>query len=236
MEYKRIAADQFEQVIDHLRMTFFSDEPLNRSVGLCQRGECNKELEEHCLNAMREGLSVMAVDAREGSETIGQIAGVVLNGVLRAGDEQQALDNLPSNTNENYRKIFRLLYTNSLKVDLFACHNVDRVFDVRILSVDSRFRGHGIAKELVCRAEQVAHEAGFRLLRADATGMFSQKILRSQGFEPRSEKLYAKYTDEQGCIILPVEAPHIKLQLLTKELHHKDDSEDVDEEQDERAQ
>lgn len=223
MEYKLISADSYERVIDHLRRNFFADEPLNRAAGLCQQGGGNSELELHSLATLQDQLSLMAVDERDGSETYGQIAGVILNGVLLPGDTEEALDKLQYSSDINYKKIFELLYKHNLQVDLFARYDVDRIFDVRILSVDSRYRGQGIAKELVRRAEQVARKSGYNLLKADATGIFSQKILRSQGFEPFSEQLYDKYTNEEGLIILPVEAPHIKLQLLTKQLKYDSD-------------
>ncbi|KAH8261748.1 hypothetical protein KR044_012774, partial [Drosophila immigrans] len=218
MEYKLISGDYYERVIEHLRGNFFADEPLNRAAGLCQQGGGNRELEHHSLATLQDQLSIMAVDERKDSDTHGQIAGVILNGVLRPGDTEQALDKLQFSCDSNYKKIFELLYRHSLQVDLFTRYNVNRIFDVRILSVDSRYRGQGIAKELVRRAEQVARESGYRLLKADATGIFSQKILRSHGFEAFSEQLYAKYKNDEGQIILPVEAPHIKLQLLTKQI------------------
>lgn len=219
MEYKLITADHFERVIEHLRRNFFADEPLNRAAGLCQHGGGNAELEHHSLTTLQDQLSIMAVDGRKDSNNYGQIAGVILNGVLRPGDTEQALEKLQESTDANYKKIFELLYGHSLQVDLFARYNVEQIFDVRILSVDARYRGQGIAKELVRRAEQVARKSGFQLLKADATGIFSQKILCSQGFQPFSEQLYAKYTNDVGEIILPVEAPHIKLQLLIKQLN-----------------
>ncbi|EDW62387.1 arylalkylamine N-acetyltransferase 1 [Drosophila virilis] len=221
MEYKVITEEHFERVIEHLRGNFFADEPLNHAAGLCQHGGGNAELEHHSLATLQDQLSLMAVDGRADSATYGQIAGVILNGILRPGDTEEALEKLQHSMDENYKKIFELLYGHSLQVDLFARYNVERIFDVRILSVDARFRGQGIAKELVRRAEQVARKSGFRLLKADATGIFSQKILCSQGFQPFSEQLYAKYTNDAGEIILPVEAPHIKLQLLTKQLNYE---------------
>lgn len=53
-------------------------------------------------------------------------------------------------------------------------------------------------------------------MKADATGIFSQKILKSNAFEVLSELYYSKYTDSIGNPILLVEPPHIKLQLLYK--------------------
>ncbi|ALC48420.1 CG13759 [Drosophila busckii] len=217
MEYKLITAEYYEQVIEHLRKNFFADEPLNRAAGLCQRGDGNHELEHHSLSTLADQLSIMAIDTQQDK----QIAGVILNGVLHPGDTEQALQQLQQSSDENYKTIMQLLYTHSLKANLFERYQVRRIFDVRILSVDARYRGQGIAKELVRQSEQLARQCEYCLLRADATGIFSQKILRSQGFETCSEQLYAKYTNAEGKILLPVEAPHIKLQLLTKVLSYE---------------
>ncbi|BFG00366.1 dopamine N-acetyltransferase [Drosophila madeirensis] len=227
MEYKLIGPEHYEDVIDHLRRNFFADEPLNKAAGLCQKGFGNSELEHHSLETLQDQLSLMAVARSEGPGQAGcKIAGVILNGILRPGDTVLALQKLQASSDINFKKIFELLYNHNLKVDLFGRFKVDRIFDVRILSVDASYRGQGIAKELVKHAESLARKRGFRLLKADATGIFSQKILRSHGFELFAEQLYAKYTDAGGQVVLPVEAPHIKLQLLTKKVGH--DEADVD--------
>lgn len=211
MEYKLIKPEHYDQVLEHLRCNFFADEPLNKAAGVCQNGCSSKELEDHCVEAMEDRMSLMTME--QGSC---KIAGVVLNGILRADDTAKALEKLDSSCDPGFRKIFELLYRHNIKNDLFKRFDVDRCFDVRILSVDSGFRGRGIANELVKQSLAVAKKNGFRMLKADATGIFSQKIFRSHGFEVFAEQPYAKYTDDEGRIILPVEAPHIKLQLLYK--------------------
>lgn len=58
-----IPEDRFDDVIAHLRCSFFADEPLNRSVHLCERGQPHRELEEHARQTLRDNLSEMALDA-----------------------------------------------------------------------------------------------------------------------------------------------------------------------------
>lgn len=53
-------------------------------------------------------------------------------------------------------------------------------------------------------------------MKADATGIFSQKIFRSQGYVILHELYYDKYTDEMGKPILQVCSPHLKAELLCK--------------------
>uniref|UniRef100_A0A1B0A181 aralkylamine N-acetyltransferase n=1 Tax=Glossina pallidipes TaxID=7398 RepID=A0A1B0A181_GLOPL len=212
MEYQVIPVKRFDEVIEHLRQNFFADEPLNKAVNLCKRGEGHKYLEEHSLKTLEANLSVMAVsDANE-------IAGVVLNGILRPGDLQAAKKKLQTKDDEKYRKIFQLLYDHNLQTDIFEYFKIDKAFDMSILSVDEKFRGKGIAKHLVENSESLAKKHGFKLLKADATGVFSQKIFKSAGFEVLHEQYYNKYVDNDNEIILPVESPHIKLQLLYKRL------------------
>ncbi|XP_052857303.1 arylalkylamine N-acetyltransferase 1 isoform X1 [Drosophila gunungcola] len=225
MEYKQIEMEDCDQVLEHLRRSFFADEPLNKSAGLCQNGSSCIALEAHCVEAIKDRMSLMAVDAKV--EGCCKIAGVVLNGILRPGNAAKSLKKLDSTSDADFRKIFELLHGHSLKYNLFEHFAVGSIFDVRILSVDSGYRGQGIANELVKQSVAVAKANGFRLMKADATGIFSQKIFRSHGFEVFSEQPYDKYTDKHGKVILPVEAPHIKMQQLYKRICEgdKDDKE-----------
>lgn len=46
IEYKRLSPKYHDDVMIHLRNTFFADEPLNRATKLCQRGDTHAELEQ----------------------------------------------------------------------------------------------------------------------------------------------------------------------------------------------
>lgn len=213
MEYKPIPSDRYTDVIHHLRETFFADEPLNKAANLCKRGECNKELEQHSITTLHDNLSVMAVTEDD------EIAGVVLNGVLHNGDIERSQKKLEVCQDENFKKIFNLLYDANRQVDFFTHFNVDRVFDVRILSVDSRFRGQGIAAELMSKSEEIAKENNIKVMKADATGIYSQNICTKLGFEKIAEIYYDRYTDDSGVPILKVEPPHKNLQIMFKVLN-----------------
>jgi hypothetical protein len=90
------------------------------------------------------GLSLMAVNAT------GKVVGVILNGSHEPGhlDEMQGnADNCP---HPRFRKILQLLATVERESDVFGKFpDVDRQFEVRIISVDTVLRGRGIAKALV---------------------------------------------------------------------------------------
>ncbi|XP_012278747.1 uncharacterized protein LOC105698783 [Orussus abietinus] len=200
-----IPEDRFCEVIDHLRHSFFADEPLNHAVGLCQRGEPHPDLERHCLATMKQGYSRMIL-----SED-GTIAGVALNGTLRKGEREEAGRKLLELADEKFKTIFGLLYKVNEKVDLFEKYDVQEILECRILSVDSRFRGRGLANVLMADSIEIARRAGFKVFKADATGIFSQKVCAKHGFEMEAEIPYADLDES----IRPA-PPHEALKLLVK--------------------
>ncbi|XP_034255898.1 dopamine N-acetyltransferase [Thrips palmi] len=209
-----IPEERFDDVIAHLRCSFFADEPLNRSVRLCERGQPHRELEEHARQTLRDNLSEMALDA-----ATNQVVGVALNGVLWPGDLDQAQAKLSDMDDAKFRRIFGLLYSVNRRLDLFAAFNVDRIFECRILSVDHRYRGRGLARTLLARSLQAAKDAGFQLVKEDATGLFSQRAAESMGFQTLHEMPYEEYKNEDGGIAFPTEDPHKTLKIMVKQLH-----------------
>ncbi|XP_067637024.1 arylalkylamine N-acetyltransferase 1 isoform X2 [Eurosta solidaginis] len=160
MEYKLITEPRYDDIIRHLRDNFFADEPLNKAASLCQRGEGHRELEQLCYETLKDNLSLMAVNERN------DIAGVCLNGVVYPNDIVDFQERVELSEDERFKKIFRLLNAHNLKASIFGHFNVDRAFEVRMLSVDGRFRGQGIAKELVQRSEQIARDFEFKAFRS----------------------------------------------------------------------
>lgn len=92
-----------------------------------------------------------------------QIAGVALNGISRRGDIEAALESMKNVDNTAYHQIFGLLFNLNKEADLFNKYGVDKIFELRILSVKSKYRGRGIAKQLFIRSESVAEANGFKV-------------------------------------------------------------------------
>lgn len=86
-----------------------------------------------------------------------------LNGVQSPGDAHQEREKLEKMTDEKFKKIFALLYDVNEKLDLYTKYEVDKLFDARILSVDSTYRGKGLGKEIIRQAEGVAEKHKFQV-------------------------------------------------------------------------
>lgn len=207
-EFFMIKPIHYDEVLEHLKDNFFYDEPLNRAVKLCEKGEGHPELEKHSLATLSDGVSVAVQNSK------GEIVGVCLNGFLHPGDVLKAKAALENCQDERFKKIFSLLYEQNLKFNLFEMLDVDRVFENRILSVDKNYRGQGLAKKLMQRSEDIARKYHCKVVKGDATAAGSLAICKSLGFTPIQE---IDYKD----VDLLVSLPHEKLVILYKTLGDK---------------
>ncbi|XP_063625139.1 uncharacterized protein LOC134796861 [Cydia splendana] len=92
-----ITPDMRDGVLKHLRESFFADEPLNKAVGLCQRGQPHAALERLCVATIADGLSVAAVDGDTVGLTKSFFADEPLNKAVRLcqrGQPHAALERL----------------------------------------------------------------------------------------------------------------------------------------------
>ncbi|KAF5302793.1 hypothetical protein FQA39_LY01973 [Lamprigera yunnana] len=211
-EYGPIPPCKYDEVLHHLRYNF-PDEPLNMSVGLCKHGVKCEILEHHDLMTLKDGLSLMAVDAKTGN-----IAGVALNGISRRGEVEEGLKEVDASDHTEYRLIFGLLHNVNHDLKLFETYKVDQIFELRILSVASNYRGRGLAKELFMRSEIIAEEYGFKVIKVDATSLFTQKICENFGLKAVKSVVYKDFKDEKGKLLYNTKSPHDYYKVMLKEL------------------
>lgn len=244
MEFVKIPPHRFNDAIVHLRNTFFVDEPLNKSVELCTADNGHPLSEKYSLKTLSDGFSLMAVTPDEEVDRVHnytnlrrrtkkkkiqvdgidiefyiflqQIAGVALNGCLHSQDAETSWKTIEALEDDAFKKIFVFLHTHNTQHNLFKEFNVDKIFEVRILSVDAKFRGQGIAKNLLRKCEEIAIENGFRMLKLDATSLFTQKVSASLGYQMRSEYRYDEYVNEKNERVFDVEPPHESCKTMYK--------------------
>ncbi|KAG8338606.1 hypothetical protein J6590_000278 [Homalodisca vitripennis] len=166
-----------DRVLDLLRRFFFRDEPLNVCVGLLDNPQDTcEELEQYCMESIGDGeeittslaksllhviasgcglqdvcggrrpdgVSIMAVSPN------GNILGVCINGTLTRDEKSSENKNDEDEcSNPKFRKILKLLSTVYRESNVFKQFpEVDKLLDIRVVSVDDSCRGQGIAKAL----------------------------------------------------------------------------------------
>ncbi|XP_053676578.1 arylalkylamine N-acetyltransferase 1-like isoform X2 [Anopheles nili] len=201
-----------EDVLDLLKRFFFKDEPLNTYV---QLGEC-KELEKYCTKSLGEHSSYKAVNSR------GEIVGVILNGTImkpQPGDEPPA--KLATNClHPKFKKIMALMDYVDEQFDIFDLYSdIDRFLDCKIISVDTRYRGLGIAGMLTDYTLDYASRNGIKLIHVLCSSHFSARVMEKMDFSEVYRLPYADYKIDGEQVFDP-EKPHVALRILTKRLDH----------------
>lgn len=209
-----INKDDKLRVLKFLRRFFFRDEPLNQSIQLIPEGEDSTctELEDYCSHSSFENnLSLMAVS------TSGAIIGVLLNGKMAPLSNEEP-EYIRLCKNAKFKKILKLLHQLDKGVIVGGQFRDSNVLEIRIVSVDTNWRGKGVAKALIEKIEEIAKQQGFHYLRADCTSFFSSKICERLGFEQIYKLNYSDYVDENGKPIFSPASPHVEALTYAKKL------------------
>ncbi|XP_072765267.1 arylalkylamine N-acetyltransferase 1 isoform X2 [Anoplolepis gracilipes] len=209
-----INKDDRLRVLKFLRRFFFRDEPLNQCIQLIPEGEDSTclELEDFCSHSSFENnLSLMAVT------TSGAIVGVLLNGKADPPPDEEP-EYIKACKNTKFKKILRLLYHVDKTVNKDGQFRDLNVLEIKILSVDTNWRGKGVGKTLIEKTIEIAKEQGFHYARVDCSSAFSGKLCARIGFDAIYKLNYNDYVDEEGKPIFSPAPPHTAVVSYARKL------------------
>ncbi|XP_063978800.1 arylalkylamine N-acetyltransferase 1-like isoform X2 [Diachasmimorpha longicaudata] len=216
MDYhiRTVTADAKPKVLAFLRRFFFRDEPLNHSIGLIPEGENSTciELEEYSMSSLEQNLSLMAVASS------GAIVGVQINGTTESPEEEEEPDYIKACENAKFKKILKLLHHVDQEVDVLKRYPEKKIMDIRIISVDSNWRGQGVAAALFEKTIEIGRELGYDLIRTDCSSHFTARLCKRLGFEEIYSLEYADYVDESGKPVFTPTAPHTTIITYVRKL------------------
>ncbi|CAH1390087.1 unnamed protein product [Nezara viridula] len=107
-----------------------------------------------------------------------------------------------------------------IEADIFGRFpDVDKLIEIRVVSVDEAYRGQGIAKALLDETKRIACENGFQMIKTDATSHFTALAVSKLGYKCIYTLNYADYKDEDGKVIFTPEAPHTCVKTLVYQLN-----------------
>ncbi|XP_053697750.1 arylalkylamine N-acetyltransferase 1 isoform X1 [Sabethes cyaneus] len=205
-----ITEEDAEEVLKLLKKFFFKDEPLNTFINL---GEC-KELEKYSTKYLHEHCSFKAVNSR------GEIVGVNINGMINKpketdGPQQKLADGCE---HPKFKMIMALMDYVDEHFDIFDLHqDVDKILDIKIMSVDNRYRGLGIAGKLTDRTMQCVKENNIKLVHVLCSSHFSARVMEKIGFEEVYRLPYSDYL-VNGEQVFDPEEPHTAVRILVKKM------------------
>lgn len=206
-----ITEDDAEEVLKMLKKFFFKDEPLNTFVDL---GEC-KELEKYSTKSLHEHCSFKAVNSR------GEIVGVNINGLISRPEES---DEAPSKLADGcehpkFKKIMALMDHVDENFNIFDLYqDVDRLLDIKIMSVNSNYRGLGIAGKLTDRTMEYVKENNIKLVHVLCSSHFSARVMEKMDFQEVYNLPYQDYLVNGEQMFDPAK-PHVAVRILTKRIN-----------------
>lgn len=185
------------------------DEPLNTYLSL---GEC-KELEEYSVKCIKDGCSFKAVAKN------GEIIGVFLNAVMH----RPATDAVPEASADScdhpkFKKILQLMDYIEADFNVFDLYpGTDAILDGKILSVNTNYRGLGIAGRLTERTLEYMREKNIPVMHVLCSSHYSARVMEKLGFHEVYRLNYSDYKVNNEVVLKP-EAPHVAARVLVKEI------------------
>lgn len=102
------------------------------------------------------------------------------------------------------------------KFDMFKLHpEVDTFLDGKILAVDGKCRGQGIAGKLTDKTIEYMQNHNIKVFHVLCTSHFSARVLEKMNFEEVYRLPYTEYKVE-GKVILAPKSPHFAARIFKK--------------------
>ncbi|KAE9537685.1 hypothetical protein AGLY_006708 [Aphis glycines] len=193
-----------EVVINSLKQYFFRDEPLCASSGLMEEKESVIQLENFCVDLLRNEISFMAV-----STETGELIGASLNSPMFRGNEIQEIGEENNEKSSKYNDIMGLLDKAERDTDIFGKYpNIDRIMELKIITVNEAYRGQGICKALVNKSKELALDLGYQMIYVECSSHFTAMAVERFGFQCIYSFSYSDYVNKQGEVVFKTKPPH----------------------------
>lgn len=210
MKLEKIPVDKLKDIVEHQKHSFYCSDPVTMALGMCQDENSLKMEMEQTKKTIEEGMSVMAV-------ADGKVVAAHVNGLMCPGNAERDAANIEDPKNP-LEKIKYLKAKANSKVDLFKKFGVDAIYDMKMLSVDENYICPNAAFEAIKLDEKIAREAGFKLIKAEASGIYAEDLLEKLGFEIVSETRYDSVLDKDCKVMIPVKEPNTSYKIMVKKL------------------
>lgn len=97
--------------------------------------------------------------------------------------------------------------------------HIDRYLDAKLLSVDPRYRGQGVACKLTERTIEFMRANDISIISMMCSSHYSARVCEKLGFKKVYTLKYADYIVDGRNPILPAD-PHKAVQIYVKEINH----------------
>ncbi|XP_065079165.1 uncharacterized protein LOC135702092 [Ochlerotatus camptorhynchus] len=176
-----LTEDRYDDMVRHYTENFVKDEPLSENKQLFQDELSMAEITGFWQWCFEQKMTIVCY--KEGSD---EIVGANLLHVKQA-DDNASWDMIQS------KKIHDIIAINEYMTDqcsIFKNHNVDRYLTAYGLAINHRYRGRGIATEILKARIPLCRAFGIRVTATNFTAIGSQKAAEKVGFKSDLEVTY----------------------------------------------
>lgn len=239
IEFESLTDDTLEGALNVIRNSFFVYESVSRGVDLLSEPGASKELEELCLDAAKDGISVVAIDVANG-----EVIGVAFNKmqVLQNSTEKSAFEIFSDNCkHESSKGLIDFMVNIDSRINLFKHYNTDCIFEIMFLATLPSKQKRRVGEVLVSSSIELAKElkkgksvktpvtvngdntiqnkeAVPSLISAIMTSNYSQKIMEKCGFESLVRVSYDEFTFKGKTFSERIGNEHTSCVLAAKRL------------------
>lgn len=105
------------------------------------------------------------------------------------------------------------------KYDIFAHYpEIESFVDGKILAVDPKYRGLGIAGQLTDKTIDFLKKNNIQIFHILCTSHYSARVCEKSGFTEVFHLPFSEYVDAEGKQVLCPEKPHVAALIFTKRI------------------
>ena len=156
IEFESLTDETLEGALDVIRKSFFLHEPVSKAVDLNSEPEACEELVELCLNAAKDGVSVVAIDI-----TSNEVVGVCFNKiqVSDSSSEKSYFERFSDNCRYKSSKcLVDFMINVDSRLNLFKHYNVNCILELMFLGTHTAYWKRRIGELLIVSSLELGKE------------------------------------------------------------------------------
>ncbi|XP_043275152.1 uncharacterized protein [Venturia canescens] len=156
IEFESLTTETLQGALTVIREEFFTDENVSVGVELTSEPGASEELEELCLDAIKDGVSVVAIDV-----TTGKVVGAALNKIQIRGDPSTkgSFELFSERCKwKSSKALVDFMINVDSRLDLFNHYNVDCILEIMFMATKRSYRQRRIGELLVVSSMEIGRE------------------------------------------------------------------------------
>jgi len=212
LTYSIVGPEKLNVVNNLLYATYHPDEPITKHLGLYKGLNSIPDADRMVQQILPRHLSLFAFDSS------GEVVGVCVNNAYFRSEFVDDLDNgLEEVMDPSYKPMLAIHRALRMKNQhIYDELKTEKFFSIRMVGVDPKTRGMGVATDLIRRSILLAGCLGFSGIKTEATGKFSQKAFATIGMLKTNSIQYADYEFEGKKVFDGMDSNHTELAFMKK--------------------